>query len=197
MLMKKLLLLSIIFAIAFTCYAQEEGVEQEYSKRELKKIAKEEKKAQRAAEAEQQKAIVELMLEMHRFVLEAQHLSGKSGQRIPVTSTLNFIGVDSVNAVIQLGTVSGAPGYNGVGGITVDGRITKYDLKVIEGKKGKSYTLMLNVMSSIGIFDITFMISESGYTDATIRSTTSGVLNYSGNLVPIYKSRVYKGSSIY
>lgn len=56
---------------------------------------------------------------------------------------------------------------------------------------------MLIVMSSLGTFDITFLISETGYTDATISSTTSGQLCYSGNLVPIGLSRVYKGTSIY
>lgn len=190
--MKKLIIALFVMALGFNTYAQE--VEKEYTKQELRQIAKEEKKAKKEAEAEQMKEIVELMLNMHRFVLEADYVGDGKGQRVPVNSTINFIGIDSLNAVIQLGTVHGS-GYNGVGGITVDGKVTKYELTVIEGKRGKSYSLMLNVMSTLGIFDITLMVSQSGYTDATIRSISSGQLKYTGNLVPIGISRVYKGQS--
>lgn len=190
--MKKLIIALFVMALGFNTYAQE--VEKEYTKQELRQIAKEEKKAKKEAEAEQMKEIVELMLNMHRFVLEADYVGDGKGQRVPVNSTINFIGIDSLNAVIQLGTVHGS-GYNGVGGITVDGKVTMYELTVIEGKRGKSYSLMLNVMSTLGIFDITLMVSQSGYTDATIRSISSGQLKYTGNLVPIGISRVYKGQS--
>ena len=191
--MKKLVLYLFIFSFGLTSFAQEE--EGQMSRKELKQIAKEEKKAKRAAEDEQLKEVTDLMLHMHRFVLEADYVGDGKGQRIPVSSNINFIGIDSTEAVIQLGTVHGS-GYNGVGGITVDGRVTKYDLQIIEGKRGKSYSLMVNIMTNVGIYDITFLISELGYTDATIKSLRAGQLQYSGKLVPIGLSRVYKGSSI-
>lgn len=181
--------------IAIGSFAQVEDEQKEYSKKELKQIAKAEKKAKQDSISKQKAELTELMLNMHRFVLEADYVGNGKGQRQPVNSTLNFIAVDSLKAVIQLSTFYGS-GHNGVGGITVDGSVTKYELKVIEGKRGKSYSLMLNVMTSVGIYDITLLISESGYTDATIRSLYSGQLTYNGNLVPIGISRVYKGSSI-
>lgn len=190
--MKQLLIISIIFSFGLTVNAQEE--EKQYTKRELRQIAREERKAKKAAEEEQMKEITELMLQMHRFVLEADYVGDGRGQRIPVNSTINFIALDSANAVIQLGTVYGS-GYNGVGGITVDGRVTKYELTVIEGKRGKSYSLMINVMTNLGIYDITFLVSATGLTNATVRALSSGQLQYSGNLVPIGISRVYKGHS--
>ena len=192
--MKQLILIIVLFAFISSSYSQEE--EAVYTKKELKQIAKEEKKAKKEAEEEQMRELTKLMLTLQRFVLEADYVGNGKGQRIPVSSSINFISIDSTKAVIQLGTVYGV-GYNGVGGITVEGKVTRYELKVIEGKKSKSYSLMFNVMSSIGIFDVTFLVSETGYTDATIRSNSSGQLRYTGNLVPISLSRVYKGTSIY
>ena len=192
--MKQILLIIGLFAIGIAAKAQDE--ESVYTKKELRAIAREEKKAQKKAEEEQMKLLTEIMLNERRFVLEAQYVGDNRGARIPVQSNINFIGVDSALVTIQLGTTHGV-GYNGVGGITVDGRITKYDLKVIEGKRNKSYSLMFVVMSPLGSYDITLMVSETGYTDATIRANTAGQLRYSGNLVPIGLSRVYKGTTIY
>lgn len=184
-------LLSLLFFTGIS-FAQEEQV---YTRKELKTIKKEERKAQQKARDEENRKLTDLMLKSHRFVLEADYLSNGKGQRMLVQSNLNFIAIDSIEATIQLARVSGV-GYNGVGGITVDGRVTKYDLKVIQGKKDSSYTLTVFIMTSLGTYDITFMISSTGTTDATIRGTTTGQIRYNGHLVPIGVSRVYKGRSI-
>ena len=191
--MKHFLLLSCFISMCFITKAQEEG-EKVYTKKELRQIAREEQKAKRKAEEEEMKMLTELMLEKRRFVLEADYVGDGRGSRIPVQSNINFIGLDSTDAVIQLGTTYGA-GYNGVGGITVEGRVIKYELSVIEGKRGKSYSLMFIVMTSLGTYDITFIVSGTGYTDATVRGNTMGQLRYSGKLVPIGLSRVYQGTS--
>jgi hypothetical protein len=191
--LKCFLLTIALIALVTNVYSQDEQV---YTKQELKQLAKEDRKAKKEAEDTKKREATELMLNAHKFVLEANYISNGKGQRTPVSSNINFIAVDSLKAVIQLGTTQGI-GYNGLGGITVDGRITKYELSVIQGKKSKSYNLMLNVMTSIGIYDISLMVSELGSANATIRGNTSGQLQYSGNLVPIGISRVYKGTSIF
>ena len=193
--MKKSILFLLFSIFVLTVFAQNEE-EKVYSRKELKGIAKEEKKAKREAQDELLRKQTHPLLTMHRFVLEADYVGDGRGSRIPVNSTINFIAVDSSKAVIQLGTTSGI-GYNGVGGITVDGNVTKYDLKINEGKKGRTYSLMFNVMTSLGMYDITLLVNSTGYTDATVRSTRSGQLKYSGNLVPIGLSKVYKGTSIF
>lgn len=184
-------LLTIIFCTSL--FSQEEET---LSRKELKKIAKEEKRARKHAEEEQIRELVSLMMVYHRFVLEAEFVGNQTGQRIPVNSNINFIAVDSTKATLQLGTPHGV-GYNGVGGITVDGRITKYDLQVIQGKRSKSYNLMIFISTSIGMYDLTFNISETGYADATVKGNTMGQLRYSGKIVPISMSRVYKGTSLF
>jgi hypothetical protein len=190
--MKSLLILLLIISPVFL-YGQD--VESTLSKKEQKALAKEKRKAEQEAVAEKQKEITALMLEYHRFVLEADYVAGKSGSRTPVNSTLNFVIVDSTKATLQLGSPWGL-GINGVGGVTVDGNVTRYELNKKENKKGVSYNLTLYIMSSIGTYDIQMWVSQSGRADATVRGNVSGQLTYSGNLVPLAQSRVYKGTSI-
>jgi hypothetical protein len=190
--MKFILLILLIISPGFL-YGQDG--ESSLSKKEQKALAKEKRKAEQKAEDDKQSAITALMLEYQRFVLEADYVAGKSGSRTPVNSTLNFVIVDSLKATMQLGSPWGL-GINGVGGVTVDGKITKYELNKKETKKGVSYSVTFYVMSSFGSYDIQMWISQSGRADATVRGNVSGQLTYSGQLVPLSQSRVYKGQSI-
>lgn len=190
--MKRLafLLLLLLFTVNF--YSQEEPV---LSKKEQRKLAKEQKKAKRAEEDEKARELTKIMVENHRFVLEADYVGNKTGQRVPVASNLNFVIIDSTKSTLQLGGYQGI-GVNGVGGVTVDGHITKYELKKVETKRGYFYSLIINLMTSIGNYDITLSISELGNADAIVRGSVSGQLRYYGRLVPLGLSRIYKGSSI-
>jgi len=187
--MKIIIAISTLLLISVSMFAQQDEL---ISKSELKKLSKEDKKAQKVLEQERIALLTDSMMVNKQFVLEANYIGDGKGQRIPVNSVLNFIVIDSTQCIMQIGSASGI-GWNGSGGLTIEGNISKYNLKIKEGKKGKSYTLMLIIMSSQGIYDITFQVSQSGYTDATVRGTTSGQLVYSGNLVAVDKSNVYKG----
>ncbi len=190
--MKTLLTLLIAFVFILGAFSQEEV--QQLSKKEIKKLQKEQKMAEKAAEAERMAEVTSFMVNQQQFVLEADYLSDKYGQRVPVTPIINFVLVDSLVGTVQFGDAM-AIGYNGVGGVTVDGRITKYEYSVI-GKKEDSYSIRLILMSSIGTYDITLMVNSQGYADASIRGNWSGQLNYHGKLVPLTLSRVYKGTPI-
>ncbi|MEE9463674.1 MAG: DUF4251 domain-containing protein [Bacteroidales bacterium] len=190
--MKTLLTLILAFVFVLGAFSQEET--QQLSKQEIKKLQKEQKKAEKAAEEERMAEVTRFMVHQQQFVLEADYLSDKYGQRVPVTPTINFVLVDSVAGTVQFGSAQDI-GYNGVGGVTVDGRITKYEYSVV-GKKEDSYSIRLILMSSIGTYDITLMVNSQGYADASIRGNWSGQLNYHGKLVPLTLSRVYKGTPI-
>jgi hypothetical protein len=189
---KKELVLIILFVSFVTVKAQYD--EPVMNEKEIKALEKEKRKAERLEQEENDKKMVEYMMDNKKFVLEANYLSGNSGSRIPVNSTLNFIVIDSARAIIQLAN-NWSSGYNGLGGITVDGRITKYELNKKETKRGISYSLMVYIMTNLGMYDIQFWISQSGNADATISGNTYGRLSYSGRLVPIPVSRTFKGHS--
>ena len=190
--MKSLLTFLMAFVFVLGTYSQDEV--QQLSQKEIRKLQKEQKKAQRAADEERMAEVTNFMVHQQQFVLEADFLSDKYGQRVSVTPTINFVLVDSLVGTVQFGSAQQI-GYNGVGGITVDGRVTKYEYSVI-GKKEDSYSIRMILMSSLGTYDITLMVNSQGYTDAQIRGNWSGQLNYHGKLVPLTLSRVYKGTPI-
>ena len=134
------------------------------------------------------------MLQNKDFVLEADYLANRIGERIPVSWTLNFISVDSANAVLQIGRNTGI-GYNGVGGVTAQGNITRYKLNI--DQKRKSFYLSFSVMTAIGSYDINMSVGADAYANATLTGIQSGQLIYTGYLVPLAKSSVYKGYNTY
>jgi hypothetical protein len=187
---KKYLLFLLTF-LQLNIYSQYDE-QQVLDKKEIKALEKEKRIAEKKENEEEAKKLVEYMLDNKKFVLEANYLSGRSGSRIPVNSMLNFISIDSNKGVIQLANTWGV-GYNGVGGITVEGTITKYEVsKKVSKRGGISYTVMLYFMSNIGMYDLSLWVSQSGNADASISGISPGQLNYSGQLVPIQTSRTYK-----
>lgn len=135
------------------------------------------------------------MVKLQRFVLEANFLSDRYGTRVPVSQNINFIMIDSLNATVQFGSAF-TMGYNGVGGETFDGRITRYEYDMI-GRKKDVYSIKMIFMSSVGIYDILLTVNREGYADASIRGNWAGQLNYHGKLVPLGLSKVYKGHARY
>ncbi len=184
--MKKIFILFLTIMIASAAMAQESKKEQ---RKAARKIRKEERAMQEAADA----AVMKASIESRQFVLEANFLSNKRGERLVVQPNLNFIGVDREKGAFQFGNAQSI-GYNGVGGVTVEGQIA--DFKIKEGKKG-FLNLDFRIVSSAGNIFVNMSVSPSGNADATIRANTSGLLRYSGKVVPLGSSIVYKGSNLF
>lgn len=193
--MKKIILYSLsillVSGISMTSFAQT-GKASKEDRKEQREYEKEKRKEEQAEAKEQQAIMTKKMIELQRFVLEANQLSDKYGQRVQVSPNINFIMIDSLQGTIQLGSAFNV-GYNGVGGTTVDGKITKYEVKKT-GRKKESYSVQLHFMSAIGTYDISLMVGSEGHASATIRGNWSGQLNYHGKLMPLGVSRVYKGN---
>ena len=191
----------IVFLVLALSYSmtglsqEEEPKASRADRKEQRQWEKEKRQQEKEQETERLAALTKLMVEQHRFVLEADHLSDKYGNRVTVSPTINFIFVDSLTCTFQLGSAM-AIGYNGVGGTTIEGRVTNYDYNKT-GKDKKSYYLRMTSMMSIGTYDVTINIRNDGYATASIRGNWSGELNYHGKLVPPHLSRIYKGSSTY
>ena len=96
------------------------------------KRTKEEKKAKREAEFKAAKETNLAIVQTQRWVLESGILYDRSGQSFILNSTLNFVMLDGDQTTIQL-DLNALSGWNGVGGITFDGRVTKYEIN--EGKE--------------------------------------------------------------
>ena len=133
------------------------------------------------------------MLDNRDFVLEANYIQDRFGNRRIVNSVINFVAVDSVTAIIQVGS-DYRNGPNGVGGITAKGRITKWQLT--EDKKSKSFNLTINVLTSVGIYDLHFSIGLWGNSTVMLSGLSAGQLTFEGNLVPYSESCVFEGRSL-
>ncbi|MBI9061502.1 MAG: DUF4251 domain-containing protein [Marinilabiliaceae bacterium] len=186
--MKRTLLFTLLLSFTLVLFAQEEKTK--LTRKERREIKKQEQKEYEKNLA----AALAVGIDSQKWVLEANSLSNKRGSSMPVNSTLNFIALEGDEAFIQLGSNSGL-GANGVGGVSVRARVTKYEVKKNE-KKG-TYFLQIYTSSAIGSFDIRMDCNSSGQiATATISGNTSRKVTYSGQLVPIEMSTVYKGTPI-
>lgn len=132
-------------------------------------------------------------VENRTWVLEANRLQGRRGSVINVSSVLNFVKIEGEVAVIQLGSASGI-GANGVGGITFEGRVTKYDCEWNE--KNDRFVIDIQMSSSMASFTIRMNVDATGQMAAAEISTNGpGRLSYLGQVVPLSDGNVYKGTS--
>lgn len=179
----RLLLIAIcILMISLSGYSQGEKLS--------RKDRKEAKKAQEYAYFH----YLDTLLTNKEFVLEADFIENQYGQRLNVAPLLNFIRVDSERATLQTGS-SAYIGYNGVGGVTAEGQLNKYDLS--KNTKNLSFTARFSVSTTIGFYDVMLTVSANNYARATITGLTPGRLVYTGQLLSLNDSRVYKGQNSY
>lgn len=158
------------------------------------KLSRKEKAELRRGELIINYQVLDTLLEGRKFILEADFLNDKYGNRIYVTPMLNFIKIDSLNAVLQIGSTSGL-GYNGVGGITAEGSLK--DWKLVKKPKELSYYLQFSTITNIGVYDISMTVNADNYARATISGLRGGTLIYEGHLQTLRNSSAFKGQNSY
>ena len=129
------------------------------------------------------------------FVLQVDNVTFRSGNTAFVNSSTNFISVKGNRAVVQISPSNFAAGPNGVGGVTVDGGISGY--QITTDRKGR-VNLTYNV-SGIGISAQVevYIVPGSTYAQATIYPNfNSTTLWLSGTVVPYNNANVIEGSSL-
>ena len=129
------------------------------------------------------------------FVLQVDNVTFRSGNTAFVNSSTNFISVKGNRALVQISPSNFASGPNGVGGVTVDGSISGY--QITTDRKGR-VNLTYNV-SGIGISAQVevYIVPGSTYAQATIYPNfNSNTLWLSGTVVPYNNASVIEGSSV-
>lgn len=184
--MKRLLYLWLLSLVVLTGHAQVQEQQKELT-REQKKELQERLDSLSFCEAE--KAIQE-----KAFTLEADRVIFKYGQTAYVTSNTNFVSVNGEEAVVQVAFNIPVSGPNGIGGVTVEGRVTNYEVKK---DKKHNIRVSMNVMGT-GISARVDISLPHGGNNASVDITpnfNSNRMSLSGTLLPIEKSNVYKGRS--
>ncbi|MBN2481422.1 MAG: DUF4251 domain-containing protein [Bacteroidales bacterium] len=190
--MKKLWVILISVIIAIQAYPQ---VEQSVDRKTARKLEREQRKLLEEVNTEATARLVDSLVHNRNFIIKANYLANQSGIRIVVDEKINFIIVDSANITIQYGSINSMLGYNGLGGITTQGTITRFEVSKT-GRNKDSYSIQIHAMTSIGSYDVFVYISPNGYATATIGGNTRGKLIYYGDVSPVEGSRFYRGSTI-
>ncbi|BDD06252.1 DUF4251 domain-containing protein [Aureibacter tunicatorum] len=182
--MKYLLIIALIFSFGFNGYAQNED----------KKLSKQERKELRKKEQQENLQKSSDIAESKHFILEAHTLVGRRGQSAPIQPNLNFFATDGENVTIQLAFPAAPwPGYNGLGGLTVDGRVSQY--KITKGKK--TVSIRIDAMSSIGSYQIFINANYGSTSTMRITGNRGERFEFRGTLLPLEENNVYKGTPLF
>lgn len=128
------------------------------------------------------------------FVLEAEALTFRDGTHIYVSSNTNFIAVDGDRGVVQISPSRFLSGPNGVGGVTLDGRVTGFTVT-----SGKDDVLHIRAgITGAGIsaeVDISLYPGSNEAYAVISPNFNSRTIRLEGRLVPYEQSRVFEGMS--
>jgi hypothetical protein len=167
-----------IFLISLNGYSQE------------RKLTRQEMKEVRKAQLEANFWILDSLLNSKSFVLVADYLQNRYGDRVIVSPTLNFIKINKESGILQTGS-NWSMGYNGVGGVTAEGSIGKWT--VFKDPKRMSYNLQFSLLTNLGHYAVAMTVSANGSARATINGLGRDRLTWEGHLETIGNSRVFKG----
>ena len=188
--MKRLIMIIACAFIGFNLHAQE------LSEQQLENMSKSEQKEYRKQmQLARQEKLMET-LNSKSWVLEAYMLQNRYGESVNIQPSLNFVALVGDQATVQFGS-SHMIGPNGVGGITLEGNVRKYDIR--EGKKpGSGAYVQLEVSGvSSGHLSLGVNVSVDGSAQATVKDNFGNRLTYRGRIVPAEESIVYKGQVVY
>ena len=162
---------------------------------EQKKLSKKEKKELKARQLEEQKQAIIDLLESKSWVIEAHTVYDRYNQSYQLNPTINFVGVKNDEGALQLG-FNGLIGWNGVGGVTIDGKVTRYEVK--DEKKDKTPTVVLRFQGrGIGSATINVAVNTSGQATARVSGDFGERISFSGLIKSLEESVVYKGQSLF
>lgn len=134
-------------------------------------------------------------LEQRSFVVEADAVSFKNGTRVIVNSITNFISVKGDRGVIQISPSAFSSGPNGMGGITVDGNVSGFEMST--DRRGNTHVTMNITGRAINArVDMTlYEGSNEAYVTVT-PNFNSRTVRLEGKIVPYENSRTVEGMTL-
>lgn len=130
------------------------------------------------------------------FVLEAEQVFFKNGDFAWVQQNTNFISVQGDQSVVQLALSNINPGPNGIGGITLEGNITGYNIKT--DSKGNTFLQMQVFGTSLSATVFITLYNNSQQAHATVSPDfNNNNIDFTGEVIPYGQSNVFKGQTTY
>ena len=195
--MKKVLFVAALLLVCFsvTMNAQTKKEERAAKREALKK----EREARRAIEAQMDsganmKAV--RALEEGEFVLEANNVTFPNGLVRFVSSNTNYVQMDNGEGVVQtaFSNFTYSPGPNGLGGVTVEGKISSPTLN--KDKDGNVYyTFNIQGIAISATVSISLTAGTNNACAQISPNFNGNNMTMTGNLVPISESDVFQGTT--
>ncbi len=142
---------------------------------------------------------IEDILKSRKFVLEAQKITDDGGLANPANRKLCFVMLDSSEIIVQW--VANCDN-NGLGGITMRGEITSFEIKKQKIKKETQYSISLNCKMDDGRVngDMDIEIYSKSHANAILKNKTSSIfvpkeMKILGKIVSLESSNVKIGSN--
>lgn len=153
--------------------------------------SKKEKRAERLKESREK--LVQLTKDS-TLILEANVLRNRYNHTFPATGN-NFVLIDGDRVVLQTAsTATGRPGSNGLGGVTLRGRITGYEYDI--DNKGPIHIVANVVFNGTGFATLQINVSPDGYATAIYRDNWGRRVTFSGSAEDPENSRVFEGMPV-
>jgi hypothetical protein len=169
---------------------------EQLSKKQLKKLEKQKKKAAKEQAEKLEYEKVKQLVKDTTFVFIANRLYGPGGKTFNLNQTLNFLAVNKHDATYQF-SFHGIIGWNGVGGVTFNGDVNKYEYKFGKNINKASYIEMIFRPRGVGglpYINITFF-GSSATMDLTLDDGTR--IRLDGQIKSIQEADIIKGHSIF
>ena len=170
---------------------KEEKREAKAERKEERKLLKAERKNEESRRLKENYETIVSQIKDSSFVIETHTLFDRYNNSYPVSPTTNFVMVDGSKFTMQLGFM-GRVGINGLGGITIEGNITNYE--ILEMKENGPARIRMHVNSLLlGSTEVGITTSSDGVSRAYVSGAFRTRLSFSGNFTPLEESIVYKG----
>lgn len=128
------------------------------------------------------------------FVLNVDQIIFNNGYSSSVSPVTNFISLNKNRVIIQVAFDIPYIGYNGLGGITVEGHISS--IKMRTDKRGFTrYEFYANGNGIFAKVEITLHPVNNTATTIIYPNSSNKQLSLSGSIIPLDKANIYKGTT--
>ena len=159
-------------------------------------MTRKEKRAARKAlaikESDSLRKVQEEWVKQKTFVLQASQVYNRIGDVFQITPSVNFVYFNIEDAVVQL-SFDGLVGWNGIGGITVKGKIIKY--KFDDTNKSKPIYIQATIQGSEGFQDIVVWVSSNGNGEAQVTDIRGNRIKFTGQIISLKEANIFTGTT--
>ncbi len=195
--MKKLIYIIGIFLIAGFLFGEVANAQNvKLTKREKHHLEQLRKKKERSMKRAISREYYTRLLKDKYFVFQADFLTGPQGTSFILSPDINFMSVNGNKVILQFG-LNGVIGWNGVGGITVNGTLSDYEIHTGEKKNNLTMRTNVNLIGPGLPPNISMNVSDDGTGQLIVQPAGGPPFIVYGQIVAPKKANIFIGQSLF